>query len=119
MAMTSDKEKAEVKDMIQSLYKYANVLPVWDGDMNERVAEVFGVMLSETTKCSNAFTWIPKPSGGRATISWIVRHLGKGLFKQHQSRLSFTCARGVIYKWARELEMASLGFAAKRLPIWA
>jgi hypothetical protein len=39
MAMASDKEKAAVKEMIQSLYKYANVLPVWDGDVNERVAE--------------------------------------------------------------------------------
>jgi hypothetical protein len=37
--MASDKEKAEVKEMIQSLYKYANVLPVWGGDVDERVME--------------------------------------------------------------------------------
>lgn len=117
--MASDKESAEVKEMIQSLYKFANVFPVWDGDMNERVAEAFGVMLGETQKCSNAFGWVPKPPGGRASITWLAMQLGSGLFNHHRSRLSFTCAREVIYKWSRQLEMASMGIAAARLPAWA
>ena len=117
--MASDAEKSEVKGMIESFYKFANV-PLPPGfQINERVAEIFGVMLSETRKCSQAFAWVPTPPGGRATIVWLVRQLGGGLFNSHRSRLSFTCARGVIRNWHRELEMASLGFAAGRLPTWA
>jgi len=59
--------------MIQALYRYANVLLVWEGDVNEDVAKVFGIMLAETQKCSSAFGWIPSPPGGQASIAW--RHL--------------------------------------------
>ncbi len=64
--MATDAEKAEIKGMIQSLYRYAYVLPVWDGDVNEDVAKVFDMMLTETQKCSSAFGWIPSPPGGQA-----------------------------------------------------
>ena len=105
--------------MIESFYQVANVPLPANFQVNERVAEIFGVMLSETRKCSRAFAWVPTPPGGRATIAWLVRQIGRGLFISYRSQLSFTCARGVIHKWHRELEMASLGFVARRLPVWA
>ncbi len=117
--MASNKEKTEVKEMIQSLYILANVHPVWNGDVNERVAEVFGLMLNETKKCSSAFKSVPRPPGGRASIVWLVTQLGRGIFSHHRSRISITCARSVIYKWNRELEMASMGLVVTRLPTWA
>jgi hypothetical protein len=94
--MVTENDKAEVKEMIQSLHPFANILPVWDGEVNDEVAAVFGTMLAETTKCSIAFGWVPKPSGGRATISWVVHQLGPGVFNSTRGRLSFTCARTVI-----------------------
>jgi hypothetical protein len=48
--------------MIQSLYKLAYI-PAWDGEVNEDVARVFGIMLAETQKCSKAFVWVPTPPG--------------------------------------------------------
>ena len=117
--MTTDSDKAEVKEMIQSLYRFANILPVWDGEVNDDVAAVFGTMIAETRSCSNAFEWGPKPSGGRATIAWVVRQLGRGVFNATRGRLSFTCARAVIYKWKTALDMASMGIAMKRVPKWA
>ncbi|TFW33501.1 hypothetical protein [Massilia horti] len=114
-----DKEKVEVKEMIQSLYRFANILPVWDGEVNDDVAAVFGTMIAETRACSNAFGWVPKPPGGRASITWLVRQLGRGVFNSYRSQLSFTCARAVIYKWKSALEMASLGVAMRKLPQWA
>ncbi|GJI98765.1 hypothetical protein RugamoR57_54830 [Duganella caerulea] len=113
--MTTDAEKAEIKGMIQALYRYANVLPVWDGDVNEDVAKVFGIMLAETQKCSSAFCWIPSPPGGQASIAWLIRQLGRGLFNAYRKRLSFTCARTVIYKWRTALDMAALGIASSKL----
>lgn len=117
--MASENEIAEVEKMIESFYQFANVPFPANLQVNERVAEVFGTMLSETRKCSKAFAWVPTPPGGRATIAWLVRQLGRGLFNSHGSKLSFTCARGVIYVLGRRLEMASLGLAAKGLPAWA
>lgn len=117
--MASDAEKAEVKEMVESFYKFANVPLNWDGEINERVAEVFGVMLSETRQCSMAFGWMPKPPGGRASIVWLAVQLGRGMFNHYRLQLSFVCARGVIFKWGRQLEMASMGLAVARSPLWA
>jgi hypothetical protein len=117
--MATDTENADVKAMIQSLYQFANILPVWDGEVNEKVAEVFGIMLSETKKCSTAFGWVPKPPGGRASVTWLAMQFGNGIFNSHCSRLSFTCARGVIYKWKTQLNMASLGIAMSGMQKWA
>jgi len=116
--MSSADERAEVKAMIQALYQAAHVTRSWDGEVNERVAEVFGAMLLETTKCSEAFAWVPRPTGGRASITWLVTNLGRGLFSIHKTRLSYTCARAVVYKWAHELKMASLNLSCEKLPLW-
>ena len=117
--MASDMAETELKEMIQSFYRFANVPIGWDLKVNERVAEVFGVMLSETKKCSDAFGWIPIPPGGRASIAWLVMQLGRGAFNHHRSRLSFVCARRVIDVWNSQLQMASMGIATARLPKWA
>ena len=117
--MASDNGSADVKEMIQSLYRFANILPVWDGEVNEKVAEVFGIMLSETKKCSTAFGWVPKPPGGRASVSWLAMQFGNGTFNAYRSRLSFTCASAVICKWKTQLDMASLGIAMSGKQKWA
>lgn len=53
--MASESQIAEVKAMIRSLYDFARVPLADDFQVNERAAEVFGVILSETRKCSKAF----------------------------------------------------------------
>lgn len=116
--MATNQDLAEVKEMIQSLYRHANI-PPWEGEVNEEVARVFGIMLFETQKCSSAFGWIPPPPGGRASIGWLMQKLGRGIFNSYKGRLSFTCARAVIFKWKTALDMASLGISAARLPKWA
>lgn len=117
--MNTDKEKAEIKEMIQSLYRFANILPVWDGEVNDDVAAVFGTMIAETRTCSKAFGWVPKPPGGRASVTWLAQQLGRGVFNSYRSLLSFSCARVVIYKWKSALDMASAGVATRKLPTWA
>ncbi|MEC4719166.1 hypothetical protein RY831_08405 [Noviherbaspirillum sp. CPCC 100848] len=109
--MASKQHEEEVKAMIDSLYKFAGVAPSWDGEVNEKVAEVFGIMIHETARCSNAIKWLPAPPGGPASILWLAMNFGKALFKHFQSKVSITCAKGVIYKWKHELDMASMGLA--------
>lgn len=117
--MASEEEKAQLKEMIESFYKYAHVPMTWNLEVNEQVAEVFGIMIKETTKCSKAFGWVPKPPGGRASIIWLVMQLGRGVFNHYMHRISFTCVRGVIYQWGEQLKLASMGLFARRLAKWA
>lgn len=118
--MATDQDVTDVKRMIQSFYRFAGINPAWDGEVNEQVAEIFGEMLQQTAKCSNALKWIPVPSGGPASITWLATSLGKALYKHLQNNLSVTCAKGVVYKWGTHLYMASRGLAYQgRFATWA
>lgn len=113
--MKTEEQKAEVKQMVQGLYRLAQ-MPVWEGEVNDAVAEVFGIMLFETQKCSKAFKWLPPPPSGRATIVWLAIQFARGAFRAHSARLAYPCARVVIARWGTQLEMASRGLAMLRLP---
>lgn len=114
--MPSSEEAAEVKKIIESFYDFAAVSLPTDLVINEAVAEVFGRMLEETKKCSHAFGWVPTPPTGRATIGWLASQLGRGVFNSYRSRLSFACARRVIYAWSNKLREASFGLAKLSAP---
>ena len=66
-------------------------------------------MITETQKCSNAFSWVPTPTGGKATLSWIARNFTRSIISQMRSSTSLTCAKAVAYKWSRQIDFASLG----------
>lgn len=118
--MATEQEATEVRHMIESFYHFAGLAPPANLQVNDYVAEVFGVMLNETRKCSKAFVWVPRPPGGRATIVWLAMQLGRGVFNSHRSKLSFTCARFVIATWGKKLQDASYGaFNVMGLPTWA
>lgn len=117
--MSTEQEKEQVREMIKSFYAFAHYPLSWNGVVNEQVAKVFGTMIHETQKCSKAFSWVPKPPGGVASITWLVKQLGRGVFYHYRPHLSVMCAKEVIRQWNSVLIMASLGIAATRLPAWA
>jgi len=102
-----DREK--VRDAIDALYQGAGIQPTFSGEINDQVAAVFGRMLAEVRRCSDAFAWIPVPSGGRATVAWLARNLARGTIDRMRDSRSLTCARHVIYIWDRELRAAGMG----------
>jgi len=102
-------EQQKVKDVINAMYKSAGIQKRFTGDVNERVAEVLGKMIAETGRCSDALAWVPRPPGGKASISWIARNIARSIIDSLKDRQSLTCARVVIYKWDRELQMAARG----------
>ncbi len=57
----------EVETMIDAYYKAAG-LSGWRGKVNDDVAAVFGDMVIETKRCSEAMSWVPRPIGGKATV---------------------------------------------------
>ena len=104
--MASALDKEHVKEVIDTFYKVGRNTG-WNREVNEKVAEVFGLMLEEAKKCTDALNWVPRPPGGKATIAWLVRTLGRIGVAQMRNGLSKTCALAVIRNWDRELSMAS------------
>lgn len=102
----SDKEIT--KEVINAFFKAAGITHGWQGSVNEKVAAVFGTILEETRHCSAALAWVPRPTG-RATISWVAKQLGSSFIREIQGKTSFLCAKTVIYKWRRALDMAAAG----------
>jgi hypothetical protein len=98
-----------VKNAINAFYKAAGLNLTFEGDVNARVAETFGEMIFATQKCSTALSWVPRPIGGKATISWIVRNFTQSVLRQIESKQSLTCAKEVVRNYRTKLQLSALG----------
>lgn len=107
----TEEQKQQIKELIQDYFHFARVSPTFDGEINDKVAEVFGIMLEETSKCSTVFKLVPGPTGLKPGIVWLATQVAQGAFRNMFSQISVTCARGVIFKFRRSLEMAAMGVA--------
>lgn len=102
-------EKAKVKDAINAFYQGAGLDLKFTGEVNAKVAEVFGDMIFETQKCSAAMNWVPRPTGGKATIAWVARNFGRSILGKLSDKQSLTCAKAVVRNYRTKLTLASLG----------
>ncbi len=60
--------------------------------------------------CTNALNWVPRPSGGRATIAWVAKNLGQAFVRELKKRkVSLTCAKTRLWQYRTELEMLAAG----------
>ncbi|GKT13492.1 hypothetical protein AVHY2522_01270 [Acidovorax sp. SUPP2522] len=70
----AEKSQDELRAMIESFFRFANVQLNWDGTVNDGVALVFHQMLLATAKCSNAMSFVPRPAGGAMACHPIGSH---------------------------------------------
>lgn len=117
--MAREQNEQVVKEMIQSLYRLAGIHPVWNGEVNDAVADIVEKMLFETRVCSQAFVWVPKPPTGKASVMWLAMNIGRAAFATSRAKLSQTCTRKVILNWRTPLELASRGLASSQSRIRA
>lgn len=61
-------DKEHVKEVINALYKGAGIKISFTGQVNENVAKIIGELLADIGSCTAALKWVPKPTGGPATI---------------------------------------------------
>ncbi|QBG36896.1 hypothetical protein [Litorilituus sediminis] len=102
-------EQLAVKEAINAFYKGAGLNIKFTGDANQKVAEVFGKMILETQKCTTALNWVPRPTGGRATIAWVAKNFTKSVLRQLEEGQSLTCAKKAILQFKSPLKLASMG----------
>lgn len=102
-------DKQNLKDAINALYQGAGISAIFDGQVNENVARVFGQLLESIHDCSIAFKWMPKPTGGVATIGWIAINITRSIIEKFRDRRSFSCARVKILQYKTPLHLASIG----------
>lgn len=102
-------ERDSVKKAINAFYKGAGVNVTFNGEVNKKVAEVFGEMILKTQACSDAFNWVPRPTGGKATITWVAKNFTRSVLEQLEKKQSLTCAKTVIWSYRRKIQLASAG----------
>jgi hypothetical protein len=96
------------------------VKPPTELQINERVAAVFGIMMNEAAKCSDALNLVPRPPLGVASIGWLASQAVRAAFGAARARLSMTCVRKTIANWQSTLVDASNNASVRRiLPRWA
>lgn len=105
--MASSLDKDKVRRMIDEYYKAAEYSG-WNGEVNERVAAVFGRMIAETAQCSRGMSWVPRPPGGKASIVWLCTQLGSGFIRSLREKSSVTCMKFVIRNFGSELRTAGI-----------
>ncbi len=101
--------KERVREAINALYKSAGIGAKFNGQINEQVAEVFGQLLADIHSCSAVFKWVPRPTGGPASIAWLVKNLTQSVIEKFKNSQSFICARTRIFQYQTPLRLASLG----------
>ena len=102
-------EKDKVRSVINAYFKFGHVNREFTGEVNEEVARIFGEMLDKTYVCDSAFSWVPHPAGGKATISWIARNFTRTMVEQLESKSYRTCGTIIINTYITSLESAGRG----------
>ena len=110
--MQSVIEQEDIRKMINSFFKFSGTPPSWNGAVNEEVARVFAVMLSETAKCSKALKLLPTPFFGALSKCSALLQLSGFAYRNLESNLSVSCAKTAIRNWRSEFDMASQGIAS-------
>ena len=103
------KDKETIREAINALYKGAGIQATFNGEVNEKVAQVFGELLADINSCSAAFKWVPHPTYGVASISWLAKNLKRSVIESFKDTQSFTCTRVRILQYKTPLELASMG----------
>ena len=107
--MTEQQQKDHVRQLINTLYGRAGINTQFRGEINEDVAAVVGDLLTDISSCSDAFRWVPKPTGGKASILWIARNISRSVMTDLSEKQSVTCMRARILQYRTRLDMAAAG----------
>lgn len=103
-------EKEELRGQIERFFKFAWSSAPENLKINDRVAEVFIVMLDEAQKCTATSHYIPQPSGGPSSMISIALGYTKSVYKAvGDDGIRRYCASQTLRNWSQELKLASLG----------
>jgi len=102
-------DKERVRESINALYKGAGIRATFNWEINEQVAQLFGQLLEDIHSCSAALKWVPRPTGGPASITWLAKNLTQSVIDRFKDSQTFLCARARILQYQTPLRLASLG----------
>ncbi|KKO45443.1 hypothetical protein WG68_10355 [Arsukibacterium ikkense] len=107
--MTEQQQKEHVRELINTLYERAGIKMEFRGEINEDVAAVIGDLLTDISSCSAAFRWVPRPSGGKASIVWLATNITRSILADLKEKQSVSCMRARILYYRSFLELAAAG----------
>lgn len=68
-------QKDEVRITINKLFEAAGVRYTYRGEVTEQTAAIIGRVVADINSCTTALNWVPRPTGGKATITWVARNM--------------------------------------------
>ncbi|WP_221796242.1 hypothetical protein [Oceanobacter mangrovi] len=69
-------QQEDIRSVINGIYDVAGIKYQYSGLVTEKTAAVVGDIVENIRSCSSSMSWVPRPTGGKATISWVIRNLG-------------------------------------------
>ena len=102
----TNEEKIKIQEILDAFYQGANG-GRWQGEINDSVAEIVKYMLEELRKCSAAAHWVPRPTLGVPTVTWLARQVTRAVIDSLQSGNYKFCQNQVLLVWGQALAMAS------------
>ena len=108
MAELTEQQVADAQTILEFFYGTSEAAQI---KINERVVLVIGQMLGSAEQCSRAMDYVPRPSGTKPGLSYILRQLRDiaRRVKNHHG-IYVACRNAVANSWRTELRMASMGF---------
>ena len=98
-------QQDEVRDTINALFEVGGIKYEYTGPITENTAQITVDMYMSIRECTTALNWVPRPTGGRATIARVARNLGTSFIRELKKRnISFLCARTRMYQYRVILE---------------
>ena len=100
-------QRAELKKIIILFYEAAG-MPGWEGNINERVAEIFSNMLVEAQGYLQDYSWALRPGMSDSIVEDLVNQIDLGMIaKLAEFNKESTCLEFVIEKWDTRLSLAA------------
>ena len=105
--MVTDTQCSELKKIIVIFYEAAG-MPGWEGNINERVADIFSNMLVEAQGYLQDYSWALRPGMSDSIIEDLVNQVDLGMIaKLAEFNQESTCLEFVIEKWDTRLSLAA------------
>ncbi len=103
----TETEKEDLKTVLRPLFGPS--VDTWD--MNERMLELDGKLLSKSQECSRAMDLVPRPYNGFGAKQYVkreLRRIARALVNGKRD-LYVTCLRGAAYGMRQDFDMAGMG----------
>jgi len=99
-------ERTELEDYVKAFYRLGG--RTFSGCMNDEAATIFFQMLQLAAECSDAMDLVPRPTGTKTTVKWLIKNLRRTFINRMRQDFYVLCVANAIDKWDSHLRIKCL-----------